>query len=207
MRTSLGAYALGANVENLTFIGAGNSAGTGNAPRTTRIDRRRLGNDTLDGAAGADVMTGGARQRHLCRRQCRRSAVEAANGGSDSVHTALGTFALGANMENLIYTGTGNFTGVGNGLGNFMTGGGGGDALLGGLGNDVLGGGGGTDFLDGGDGADYIDGGAANDVLGGGASNDVLGGGSGADYMDGGDGSDWIDGGAENDILGGGGRQ
>ena len=201
VQTSLAAYALGADVENVTFAGTGNFTATGNGLNNAIAGGS--GNDTLNGAAGADVMTGGAGNDSYVVDNAGDQAVEAANGGSDSVHTALGTYALGANVENLLYAGTGSFTGVGNDLGNFMIGGGGSDVLLGALGNDVLGGGGGTDYLDGGDGADYLDGGAANDVLGGGAGNDTLGGGGGADYLDGHDGADYMDGGADNDVMGG----
>ncbi|MBW9056740.1 protease, partial [Rhizobium mesosinicum] len=47
-----------ANVENLTFTGSGNFAGTGNA--LANIITGGAGNDTLDGGAGADTLIGGA---------------------------------------------------------------------------------------------------------------------------------------------------
>ena len=56
-RPLLDAYTLGANVENLTFIGAGNFTGTGNA--LANAITGGAGNDTLNGLAGADTLAGG----------------------------------------------------------------------------------------------------------------------------------------------------
>jgi len=89
--------------------------------------------------------------------------VEGIDTGVDLVRTALGSYTLAANVENLTYTGTGAFSGSGNELNNIITGGNGGDTLnglagndtlIGSLGNDVLNGGAGVDTLTGNDGAD-----------------------------------------------------
>ncbi|MFP3525576.1 type I secretion target, partial [Pantoea sp. SIMBA_072] len=61
------------------------------------------------------------------------------------VQTNLASYTLGANLENLTFTGSGNFAGVGNTLAN---------TIVGGAGND---------FLNGGAGADQMVGGAGND--------------------------------------------
>jgi len=76
-------------------------------------------------------------------------------GGTDRVETALTTYTLGANVENLRYTATSAtaFTGTGNALDNEIRGGNGNDRLLGGAGNDTLIGGAGNDTLTGGTGA------------------------------------------------------
>ena len=65
--TTLVSYTLGANVENLTFIGSGSFTGTGNSLDNTIIAGASndtlsagAGNDTLVGAGGNDKMTGGA---------------------------------------------------------------------------------------------------------------------------------------------------
>ncbi len=58
VRTTLTAYALGDNLENLTFIGAGNFTGRGNGLANTMIGG--AGNDTLTGGTGADTLTGGS---------------------------------------------------------------------------------------------------------------------------------------------------
>jgi Ca2+-binding RTX toxin-like protein len=68
--------------------------------------------------------------------------------------TSLSSYSLPGNVQNLTYTGTGNFTGNGNGLANTITGGPGNDTLIGNGGNDTLIGGAGNDKLTGGGGAD-----------------------------------------------------
>ncbi len=73
----------------------------------------------------------------------------------DRVETSLSSYTLGANVEDLKYTGPGSFTGTGNELANY---------LGGGFGNDLLDGGLGDDRLEGGSGADHMIGGAGNDI-------------------------------------------
>ncbi len=90
--------------------------------------------------------------------------VETAGQGTDTVQSLINSYTLGADVENLIFTGVGNFTGTGNALDNVITGG----AL-----NDTLSGGGGNDTLNGGAGNDTLDGGTGNDVMIGGIGNDV----------------------------------
>jgi Ca2+-binding RTX toxin-like protein len=72
------------------------------------------------------------------------------------VRAAVSSFTLGVNVENLIYTGTGAFIGVGNALGNAMAGGAGADSLNGLDGDDFITGGSGADLLQGGAGADQF---------------------------------------------------
>ena len=57
VRTTLLSYTLGANLENLTFIGVGSFAGTGNS--SNNIITGGAGNDVLNGLAGNDVLLGG----------------------------------------------------------------------------------------------------------------------------------------------------
>jgi Ca2+-binding RTX toxin-like protein len=133
------------------------------------------GNDTLSGAGNAAVnnLAGGAgNDTYLADNG--DTITEAAGAGTDEVLTASSTFTLAANVENLTFTGAGNFSGTGNGLGNVITGGGGTDVLAGGGGNDTLLGNGGVDSLDGGAGDDRLDGGAGNDVMSGGTGNDTF---------------------------------
>ena len=98
--------------------------------------------------------------------------TEAANAGTDSVFTASNVFTLANNVENLTFTGAGNFTGNGNAGNNVITGG---------AGADILSGGGGADRLIGGAGADSLNGGAGNDFFVFGPSD-----GTGADIITGG---------------------
>ena len=72
-----------------------------------------------------------------------------------------------ADVENLTFTGIGNFVGTGNASANEITGGAGNDTLIGGLGNDTLFGLGGDDTFTYtfGAGADTVDGGADSDTL------------------------------------------
>ena len=100
---------------------------------------------------------------------------EAANDGIDTVQTRYSSYSLAsiANVENLVFTGSGSFTGTGNSLNNVIIGGAGNDTLDGGSGDDALYGGAGNDRLYGGDGDDYLDGGTGSDIMVGGAGNDV----------------------------------
>ncbi len=70
-----------------------------------------------------------------------------ADGGTDTVRTRLSSYTLGANVENLQFSGIGGFTGTGNELANTLTGGDGNDALTGGGGADVFQAGAGDDRL------------------------------------------------------------
>ncbi|KJZ36623.1 peroxidase family protein [Pseudomonas fluorescens] len=229
VQTSLATYLLGANVENLTYTGVANFTGNGNALANTLTGG--VGNDVLNGGAGGDRMVGLAGNDTYVVDAAGDVVVEVAGGGVDSVQTSLGNYTLDGNVENLTYTGAGNFVGNGNGLNNTITSGGGndnlsggggndilignggndtlnGDAgndqLLGGLGTDTLNGGTGDDSLDGGDGDDVMNGGTGNDTLLGGLGNDSLDGGNGSDLLQGGDGNDSLLGGGDNDTLLGG---
>jgi serralysin len=84
--------------------------------------------------------------------------------GTDTVRTGLAGLTLAANVERLVYVGTGNFSGTGNELNNLVTGGSGNDSLSGGLGADLLQGGDGNDTLEGGEGTDRLEGGAGDDT-------------------------------------------
>ncbi|RVG30042.1 calcium-binding protein, partial [Sinorhizobium meliloti] len=71
--------------------------------------------------------------------------TELSGGDSDTVETTLGTYVLGANVENLSYKGALSFIGSGNDLDNSITGNAGNDILNGEAGLDVLFGGGSAD--------------------------------------------------------------
>lgn len=63
---------------------------------------------------------------------------EQVDGGTDTVKVSLGSYVLGTNVENLVYTGNGNFVGTGNQLDNTITGGSGHNTIDSGDGNDLL---------------------------------------------------------------------
>jgi len=178
--TTLDAYTLTDNIENLTHSGSRAFAGTGNALDnviTSGDGRGTLlgldGNDTLIGSAGADYLDGGAGDDSMSGGagndvyivdSIGDTVTEAANAGIDEIRTTLGSFTLGANVERLTAIGTGAFTGTGNALDNVLTAGDGPAHLYGLAGNDTLNGGNGDDYLDGGSGIDRMIGGAGNDT-------------------------------------------
>ncbi|MBB2701903.1 UNVERIFIED_ORG: Ca2+-binding RTX toxin-like protein, partial [Rhizobium esperanzae] len=157
IRTALATYSIAAlvNVENLTYTGSANFAGTGNALANTITGS--AGNDVLNGGIGADSLIGGAGGDAYVVDNVSDLVSEAADAGIDTIWTTLAAYTLGANVENLTYFGTLAFAGTGNDLANTITGGAAADTLSGGAGNDVLNGGGGADSLIGGSGDDtYI---------------------------------------------------
>ncbi|WP_341798259.1 MULTISPECIES: peroxidase family protein [unclassified Pseudomonas] len=208
VRTTLASYTLGANVENLISTGAGNFSGGGNTLNNILISG--AGDDLLNGGTGADRMVGDLGNDTYVVDNAGDVLIEAAGAGTDSVRTTLASYTLGANIENLTYTGVGNFSGSGNTLDNIITSGAGNDVLNGGAGNDQLLGGSGNDTLNGGDDNDSLDGGLGNDILNGGtgsdtlfgdAGNDILSGGSGNDFLNGEVGDDTVNGGAGDDTM------
>ena len=76
--------------------------------------------------------------------------------GTDTVHTSLSSYTLGAFIENLTASRWENFTGIGNALANIITGHDGADTLKGLAGMDTLIGGRGRDVLYGGTEADVF---------------------------------------------------
>ena|GEM_PF-1589423 len=112
------------------------------------------GDDTLDGSAGADTMAGGYGDDVYIADNAGDVVTEGLNAGVDTVKTSLATYTLGANVENLVLTGTGAQSGFGNSLNNTLTSNGVGATLNGGAGNDVLVSNGGVDTLTGGAGND-----------------------------------------------------
>ncbi|MGR9134441.1 M10 family metallopeptidase C-terminal domain-containing protein [Rhizobium leguminosarum] len=144
VRTNLASYTLGSDVENLTYTGTAAFAGTGNDLANTI--RGAAGADILDGKAGADILIGAAGNDTYIVDNVGDVVTEGLNEGTDLIRTALSIYTLGNNVENLLYTGSGSFTGTGNALVNTITGGAGNDLLDGGAGNDTLDGGAGNDI-------------------------------------------------------------
>jgi Ca2+-binding RTX toxin-like protein len=105
-----------------------------------------LGNDTYVVDAVGDVVT------------------ELAAQGTDTVQSSI-SYALGADVENLLLTGTAAINATGNTLDNTLTGNTGNNVLSGGAGNDTLIGGTGNDTMIGGSGNDIYVVDAAGDVV------------------------------------------
>ncbi|MCW2274718.1 Ca2+-binding RTX toxin-like protein [Rhodoblastus acidophilus] len=112
------------------------------------------GGDTIDGGAGADAMYGGAGSDWYSVENVNDQVVENAGEGTDTLSTTFNVYVLPANVENLVFSGSGNFIGTGNALDNVIKGGGGSDVLNGGDGNDTLNGLAGIDTMIGGSGDD-----------------------------------------------------
>ncbi|WP_020484135.1 beta strand repeat-containing protein [Methylomonas sp. MK1] len=164
-------YSLGANVEDLTLTGTTAINGTGNGLDNILTGNSAVntltggaGNDRLDGKAGADKMLGGLGDDTYVVDVSTDVITENTNEGSDTVETSI-TYTLGANVENLLLTGTTAINGTGNTLNNVLTGNSAVNTLTGGAGNDRLDGKGGADKMLGGTGDDTFVVDVSTDVL------------------------------------------
>jgi Ca2+-binding RTX toxin-like protein len=137
-------YTLGANLENLTFLGSSDLNGTGND--LANALRGNAGDNVLDGGAGADKLYGYGGNDTCIIDNAGDGIAEAAGGGTDTALASV-SYSLAANVENLTLTGAANIDGTGNGLDNVITGNAGDNVITGGLGADTLTGGDGRDVF------------------------------------------------------------
>ena len=142
---------LAANVENLLLTGTNAINGTGNALDNVLTGNSAIntlsgadGNDTLIGGAGSDSLAGGLGNDTYVVDVTGDTVTEAANQGTDTVQSGI-AYTLGANVENLVLTGTAAINGTGNALNNAITGNSGNNTLNGLTGNDTLAGGAGSE--------------------------------------------------------------
>jgi len=154
VRTAIASFALGANIENLTYTGSGAFQGFGNG--LANVITGGLGNDTLDGRGGADRMIGGLGDDVYFVDSLADVVVETAGEGTDRVLTTLNSAVAAAHVETLMFIGSGNFQGFANATGTALFGAAGQDSLIGGAGTDLLAGRAGQDVLTGGGGADLF---------------------------------------------------
>ena len=185
------------------------------------------GNDYIDGGIGADIMLGGAGDDTYIVDNTGDVVTELTDSGLDTVQSSV-TYALPADVENLVLTGTSDINGTGNMLDNIITGNAGNNMLDGGSGADTLIGGAGNDtyYIDGigdavtedaGQGTDTVNSsitytlganlenltltGTDNINASGNELNNLINGNAGNNLIDGGMGADIMSGGAGNDTY------
>ena len=177
------AFTLPGNVETLILDTSSSIAGTGNDLDNTLTGGAGAntlaglgandtlvggaGNDTLNGGAGNDTMRGGDGNDVYLVDAASDVVDEASGSGQDRVETSLASYTLGAGIEDLTLTGTGNSRAIGNSAANIL------------IGNS------GANVLDGRTGADTMKGGAGNDTYVVDNAGDVVSeaGGSGVDTV------------------------
>jgi Ca2+-binding RTX toxin-like protein len=229
---SKGFASTGNGLDNGLYGNAGNNLLAGLAGNDLLFGAQ--GHDTLDGGTGADTMIGGVGNDIYRVDDLGDQVVEEPDEGTDTVQTVLNVFSLADidDVENLLFTGNGNFTGTGNAFSNLITGGIGDDMLDGGYGADLLTGGLGNDSYRVDTASDQViekTGGGVDTVLAtadsfvlpsqvenltyvgsgnftgtGNFMANILTGGAGNDRLDGGLGNDELFGGEGNDTLLGG---
>lgn len=202
------------NIERLRMTGGALTA-TGNA--LNNIIEGNSQSNLIDGGAGDDTMSGGAGDDVYIVDSAGDVATEFANAGTDTVHSNV-TFTLGANVENLVLTGSGAIDGTGNSLANSLTGNAAANTLIGGAGDDIyVTDGNDTLFESFGEGTDLVRSSATHTLLAnfedlelqgtanldgtGNASNNRIVGNVGNNTLDGGGAADALLGGAGDDLY------
>ncbi|MBD5804304.1 Bifunctional hemolysin/adenylate cyclase precursor [Azoarcus sp. Aa7] len=137
--TTLNTYALGDNIENLEFLSAyGSVNATGNAlDNQLTVTGGYWYNDTLNGGAGADTMSGVNGDDTYYVDNAGDVVIEGAGQGNDTAISTV-SYTLGANVENLTLSGAANVAATGNALNNVINGNAGSNVLTGGAGSDVF---------------------------------------------------------------------
>jgi Ca2+-binding RTX toxin-like protein len=182
-------WTLGADIENLTLLGALAINGTGNALDNVISGNNGInvldggdgndtlwgyggndtliggaGNDVLNGGTGADTMSGGIGNDSYYVDNVGDAVTENAAEGTDAVFSTI-SYTLGAEVEKLTLSGSSAISGTGNALNNVITGNSAGNVLLGGDGNDKIDGAAGDDSITGGLGLDTMTGGTNSDMF------------------------------------------
>ena len=170
----------------------------------TSTDLAAVGNDTIDGGKGHDIIFGDAINTDNLdwSKIAGGRPADMPNGSGLTalekyLELSLGHKPSNADLYDYIKANHADFNVADDTRG-------GNDMIHGGAGNDIIYGQGGNDILYGDEGDDLIYGGTGDDKLYGGDGNDVLYGGKGNDTLEGGAGDDTLIGGAGDDILIGG---
>lgn len=156
---------------NILDAGDGNDSLDGGAGDDWLLGGK--GDDWFKGGTGADVHTGGSNDYDIVSYEGDPAGDMVIWLPDTSQSTGWATGDSYFDIE-LIRTGAGN------------------DTLLGDADSNGFDGGGGNDFLVGGDGSDHLIGGTGDDSLYGGSSIDIIRGGAGNDLIDGGDNHDFV---------------
>jgi Ca2+-binding RTX toxin-like protein len=150
----------GMDIENLAYTGVAGATLTGNSSNNSITGNGQ--NNTLEGKGGVDTLSGGSGDDTYVVDTTTDTIIDSA--GTDVVRSSVSfdlsdsKVAGGADIENLVYTGSGAATLTGNSANNSISGGAGNDSIFGGAGADTLDGGGGDNI------ADTLNGGVGDDT-------------------------------------------
>ncbi|QOZ27236.1 calcium-binding protein [Bradyrhizobium sp. CCBAU 51753] len=144
VQTTLTSFTLAANVENLTKVGSSGFTGVGNGLNNIMTGGSGNdylvgfgGNDTFIDGAGANTFQGGTGNDIYAVQSNADTVTEFVGEGNDQVQTFLSSYTLAANVEQLVFIGSIDHTGVGNSIANTFTGGAGTDVWTGAGGTDT----------------------------------------------------------------------
>jgi cyclophilin family peptidyl-prolyl cis-trans isomerase/methionine-rich copper-binding protein CopC len=127
------------------FVSYSDSHGIAETVLSTAFQLGTTGNDTLTSSTAHNRLAAGPGNDTYHVQARTNTLIELPNEGIDTVHAPL-SWALGANLENLTLSGSGNYSATGNAVANQLTGNAGNnllnggsaaDTLIGGLGNDT----------------------------------------------------------------------
>jgi beta-glucanase (GH16 family) len=124
-----------AGVTEMVATGAAAINLTGNGYAMTLVANNGI--DSLNDFGPADTLIGGTGMDTFIVANV-ATVIQAASAGTNTIKTSLASYTLPANVQNLTYTGTGAFYGVGGSLAGTLTGGVGNDTLVSGTGAEAL---------------------------------------------------------------------